>query len=426
VHLLELARGPRRAWVVAAPVALVLVAGQFALLYDGSQYLFRTLDRGAPFIPHGRLPVAGYEALPLAASRLLGVAAARWLHVLVYGGTIVASIGLTGYLVRDRAQRLLLPAVVGSTLLLLPGLVFVTAEGTIVSLLAWPLLAGVVAAMSRRDLALTVVLAVVVAVLHVGSWVVLGAVTVASLPYAWRNRGRVWLSAGLAAVTLLRVVWPRTEYEQYLSGPDTLRYQLDLSLVTPNLVLVPTLAGALLLLLCIEAKLPTRVVAALSALAAVAAVPWAADAQRWGSSAEYRGPAMVLTAGAVVAVGWLLREPDEGVDPRALLMVTGATAAVLVVQAVSWHGMLTDVRRLAAEADTACVTIDADSELAGTVADYWGVPALSALLQGRAPDTLVYQPGGCEDPMQWNPAPGQREHSDWFDLPVVDRRGEAG
>jgi hypothetical protein len=135
---------------------------------------------------------------------------------------------------------------------------------------------------------------------------------------------------------------------------------------------------------------------------------------------------MVVTAGAVVVVGWLLREPDEAVDPRALLAVVGATAAVLVVQAVSWHGMLADVRRLAAEADTACVTIDADSELAGTVADYWGVPALSALLQGRTPDSLVYQVGGCQDPMQWNPAPGQREHSDWFDLPVADRRGAAG
>jgi hypothetical protein len=219
------------------------------------------------------------------------------------------------------------------------------------------------------------------------------------------------LFAGAAAV---RWLIPRDPYEQAGLTAHALRLQYDLSVAGRPLAVIAAAGAVGVAALGVRLRrgsgrpLPAGAATALLLLpllaAAVAILPWARHPADWAQEVAYREFAVLLSLPFVVLLGIDALAPTRFLAPteaapgraraRAAEAVAMLFAAVLVLQAVTTHDLLGELRAQLA-ASRPCLAPTAVVRH-GTAIDFWSVGALAIVLQGRDPATVVLSPADCE------------------------------
>lgn len=398
---------------LAGLTALVAAACRAALTWDGSYYLFATLDRQAPFVAHGRVLVGAVLWPVVWLSRLTGdVDVLAAVFSLLYA--LVPVVALTGAWVLARPRPDLFAwAVLAICLGTLPGQLFWVSEAVIAVQLGWPVLVWAATGAPRRGLPVAAAFAVATLLAHPFAAPMLGLAAGLVVLDLLRGRGsgtgrRIAVVVVLLAVGAGRLLLvAQTGYEESSATLEVVvRHFREGVLGLPLVALVAGWSAGALLLLVRRGRARDLAAGVLAAVAAGALLVWAADPGRWWLGLSFRTWAFFTTMpfALLLAVGAWRRDPravpaagapaPASVSPVVAVVPAVVWAVVLGIQAVLFAGTLA---RLDAEVAAAgpCVEEGGLEAVRRTALDHWGRRAAALLVQGRAPRTLVVREEEC-------------------------------
>jgi hypothetical protein len=135
---------------------------------------------------------------------------------------------------------------------------------------------------------------------------------------------------------------------------------------------------------------------ALGAVALASFVAWVAVPRLWTHVVAYRAAVVFVVVPVAVAAFVDLRFGRVAVSyDAALVGLAGVFAVTLAVQAVQWHRLTSHLDRTTSAASTRCFEQQTVSWLQHTPLDLWPTSALSAVLGGAHPHSVLLPPGGC-------------------------------
>ena len=430
-RLLQLPPASRDAALAGGLAAAGYAAAAFnlaALSWDGSWYLFRSLQDRAPFIPHGRYATYPILWVLVRAARIcsdpraLGVGYGFMLALFP-----LVALGVSwAYLRGEQRAPLRIWPTLGILLAPLPGQLCLLSEATLAAQLLWPVLAILTA--GPPGLAGSFWLAGLSAALwflHPTAAVVFGLAAACCAGQAWGSqppgsrRGDWRRAAAFAALAVGKVLvtfFSVTEYERIqMSGGEVLA-QLAASLAGWPLVLLllTYLLGALVRLeaAAVHPRLGRGAAWAVCVLMMGAGLLWVRDPVRWQGLLDYRRfvlPAVLPLIVLAARHRRILARAPAATDARTpasasanilppmptarwtLTVAAAVFALVLSAQSLVWRNLIERFAdSLAQHADSRGRFVAAD-ELPfthGTVLRHWTAAPLSILLQGRRPATV--------------------------------------
>ena len=423
-------RGPtsllsRSVWLLLGITYVVATVSRIANTWDGSYVLFRVLNDGAPFIPHGRY-VDALTAWPtVLASRLTGnVGFAQTVFSAIYAAIPLLVLALSWWIVQSGHRRFFPWVVLGTTLAMLPGAINITAEANLAALLAWPLMLGALLGVDRPRLVVLALLGAVLVWTHPLGIVLLafagGVAVLSGLRHRDRRRLFLWLAAmfgGFACLSLVRFLLTKSPYESDQISVTTVRVHFSTAVSgAPLLVLLLTLAIAAIVLTMpfnrFVSRTRVRGIDGDSALIILAAVlitliggVWASHLRSWGGAIDYRtyvGIAAVVVmlfavADALFQTG--RHEPDgaaQTVRSVAACAAAAAFAIVFSIQCLTWRDANLRLHDDLARGAGSCLPISALPWAAETALGHWSVTPLTLMQQGRAPRRVIVTAASCD------------------------------
>ncbi len=389
-----------------------------AIAWDGSWYLFRSLQDRTPFIPHERYGTYPLLWVVVQISRIVDdTMTLSVCYGLLLSLVPVGSLALCWHYLRgEERSSLRVYAALGILLAPLPGQLCLMSEATLAAQLLWPILAILCAGLpgtgSSWWLAL---LSLDLFFLHPTAALIYALAAALCGWQAWRGpvsrRGwTIWAAifSALALAKLILSVWAATAYERTQVSGQEMMEQLKTSVSgAPLALLVMTYLLGSLVLLETSGFLPRRVPARIFTVSrlllclvlAWVGVGWAADPLRWQGLLDYRRFVLPALVPILVLAFWswhhLPSAQDPTPPPAGSWMLSGIAAvfaAVLITQSFSWGGLL---ERFTGEllsprlvAAGPLVIGDEMPFTAGTELEHWSACPLSLLLQGRQPHEL--------------------------------------
>jgi len=421
-----------RAYFGLTAVGLIVAAlCGAALSWDGSGYLFETLDKQVPFIPNGRLITLPLLLPVLLVSRVtanLGIL--QVIFGLTYAAVPLGALAASWWVVRDSARPLFVWAVFSIGLGMLPGQFNMTAEANVALQLFWPILLALLVGMRRVHAPLVLAFAVAVLFSHpyaIGLFALAAAVAlVVGLRHKSACRRMRWWAVGFGLLALLALFASvRSSYNIQQVSSGGLGWSLDVS--TAGLPLA-ALACALLAATAVFAaphvarrRKPwlTRSLRAIEAgsiiSVAVVLTMWARDPHLWRWANRYTYPALFaslcfMTLAVLEGLAHLrVKVRDANADSdngaafdwphrlRTIQAIALVFALILCVQGVSWFNLTNRLRETIDQNSWGCVSMAPLGWLQQTPLNQFATPDESILLQGRAPQKVVLSGNGCGD-----------------------------
>jgi len=426
------------------------VVSDVALSWDGAGYLFEILDQRVPFLSHYRLiNIVIHAPILLAAAMTGDVAVLRKVFGAVYALIPLVALGASWWVTQRRAPHLFIWSALGICLVTLPGQLLFVFEAITVVQLFWPLLLIVVLGEERRHWRLMVALSAAILVAHPTAMIVLGLIAVAAAAVsiwmpAHRQAARrtVLIYAVLSFMAAARFLLLSNSFEADALTPDTFVYAVRTALFGLPLAAV-VLVSIAALLVCVERAGPgvarrsrlQRIAYPLALAATIGAglclLVWASDIRLWRFEHGYRLLALICSLPLVgVAIFDALRggPADDSLQEafvrrrlRLAQIAAGCFAVVLAVQSIGWQGATSHLSREIQQSPWSCLSVTSEGWIAGTPLNYWTMPALSMLLQGRAPLKVVMSGDGCSGEtfaagVRMNPWFVRPWSGRWFDL----------
>ena len=411
---------------------------------DGSWYLFRSLQDGAPFVPHQRYGTYAVLWIVVQASKIvhdpstLGIGYGLLVALFPLG-----SLALSWYYLRgaEHAPLRIWPAL-GILLTALPGQLCLISEGALAAQLLWPVLAIIAAGIPGIGAsAWLTVLAAELFLIHPTASAVFALAAALGGWRAWTRPGAtrtawIWtgLFAALAIGKLLLTMLLATDYERSQVSWEQLRGQFaDSVLGFPILLLALVYAAGFLFLSRTGAgrqgsawTSPRAIYLFLAAAAVCMGWRWAADPAKWQGALNYRRFVLPATLPLVAMALWQYRRLSGNWQPAlfpSAFVLSGISAVfsiVIVTQSLAFTALLEPFTR-ALSVRSPSRRFVAPDELAftkNTFLRHWTACPLSILLQGRTPHTLfVLKLGDVQGQMvQVNPWEQISLIDGWFTL----------
>ena len=418
---------------VLAAIGLACAVAAFAglpLAWDGSSYLFETLDHQTFFAPHGRFINWMLQLPVLAVSQFTDATPALVVTFsLSYAAVPVAALVAAWLVVKDTCPALMVWPILSVGLATLPGQALFVSEALFVTQLLWaPLLAVLTRAPLHRLPG--PVFAGLLTISHpFGLPVLAGLALTAAVMRHWRWAA---LAVALTAVAATRLALTHTSFESSSLSVDFARGQFDRAVAGIPLLIVGCAAALGLLLRPLErfgdARAPVwnALIAAPLLVAAGAGIAWAVDTSTWRNALDYRTWALAAAAPfaglAVIDAVSRSRRRASWVHMRVSAGVAAVFLAVVVTQSVAWATLRASVAREASERSGPCVDLASVRSAHGTPLEFWALPAYSLLVQGRTPQHVILADcDGWTDPSRLPLYPWADRHMDsgWFDLSAL-------
>jgi hypothetical protein len=415
--------------VIAALGVAVLSGG--ALLWDGSYYLYATLDTQTPFLPNHRYIAVVLETPVLEAYHFThNMYVLKLVFGLTYAMIPLLSLAVSWLIVRRTAPALFVWAALGFGFGTLMLQLFFVAEATISVQLMWPVILAVITRPRWWTRVAVGLLSLIAFFTHPFALalfaVAAGLAVVVGIRYR-AERLEKWLWAFgfviLGAVGVHRFASLQTNYEtdqislqilqlhyqQALQGLPILAFGA-VGLAIALLFAAPYLQGrqklwqqrwaqADLTMLLYTAEL-----ASLLAAGALFAT-WAVVPRLWAGALDYRTWVLFFSLPFMGMAGLesLLSRSEHGQGPgtqlnhrtRTVQVVGLVFATVIVLQSLSWHNVTNQLREAMAESLQPCIPIKALTNVPHTALAYWSLTPYSLLLQSTMPDKFVLN-GDCE------------------------------
>jgi hypothetical protein len=399
-----------------------------ALTYDGSYYLYGSLEDQHPMIPNRR-EIHGPLQWPViwASHTIQDTGALELIFNVMYVNIPFLALAASWWIVRKTAPWLFLWAALGICIAMLPGQIGFISEGAYIMQLAWPIFLAVLTRVRSRHLPLLIFLCYVILVTHPYAVAIFGAAAllafVAGLHYTEQRRERWLWAAALAALTVFTLARFLTSVNSYESGQlesNLLVMRFESSVLgAPLIGLVLAWIGSGFIVSRYRQPLPDfqgiwplrfaeyRFIAATG----ITFLAWAAFPLLWADALSYRFflvplavpfilfallDSLALNAGrlpgdpAPMALLWKHR--------RRLTQAVGLIFALtLAVQSFIWLNLTNKLRDTLAQSQTACLTTDSPALAwaSQTVLNHWSITAYSVVVQGRTVTKIVEPPEGC-------------------------------
>lgn len=411
--------------LIAVSLAFAALCG-VPLMYDGSWYLFRTLDLQAAYIPHNRYvsllfhwPIlwTSYVTSDLRILRLVFSATYAILPLL----TLLSC----WWILREERRTLFVWVAASLGLAVLPGQVLFASEVSIANQMVWLVWLAVILQMPQRAVVVVVPAAVVLFLSHpVAAGYFLGcaglALLIAMLRRASRRRMLVWslIFFGLAVGEAVMFALLRDPYEtSELSLAMQLQHYHASAAGLPTVAILLVWLGGLLLLLrrsifsgkigAFARTMRFGEIASIS-LAGVVFMIWARDPTSWRFALDFRDLAtlslapFMLFAALEVILGAESTDSEAAAEWAHRLQLTQIVAVVFLVtlgiQSAIWYGLRTELSNTIESTPEACIPASSISWLDRTPLYHWATPTLSIVLQSRAPEKIVLEKDDCSDP----------------------------
>lgn len=377
-----------------------------AMAWDGSNYLFLTLQAGEPVITHHR-----YSNLPtmlaiLQASQFISATKVlALLYTAFVAITPIASLALCMWYLRGPFASLRVWAVLGLLFSVLPGQICLISEASLAVQAFWPLLAIIAVGLPVSALPWAVLLSAYIFFLHPTAVLLFGLATLLCAGAAirvpqHRRRWIIW-TVVFASVSLLRFLFSlltATPYEksELSLGPNWMAFLG--AFAGPSSVMLFTLyCLGVIYLAGVVGKMPpisTRkaILAALTVFFVVG-MYWAIDSENWNGALSYRRFVLVCTLPfvAMAAFHWSrLQREDIPLNflPSAPILLSLAFAVIFSAQSLTWRA---DWGKFESGLATAPGPFVIKSDLPwtnGRPLDHWSSTTFSIILQGRQPSVL--------------------------------------
>ncbi len=420
-----------------ALIAIALIVGVVvggAMMWDGSYYLYKALDTGQPYAPHGRFINVPLQWPVIWASQLISnVNVLKVLFGLMYALIPLGSLLLAWWIVKDSRPTLFVWAALGigfGTLML--QLTFV-AEAILVLQLFWPFLLGLLVPPRRSVYIIMAILIIVILVSHPFAIFLLPVAAVAAFLMGWRYPERrlqlwIWAAALCAAIVIvvLRFITMSDIYESERVSLDVLQATFNTSMTGIRLVGVLSIYGATALIFLVpfilhgrqrlaqhwdvQSRSLSNVLYALElggiVLAGLALLIWGAYSRLWQTALTYRVWALFVSLpfmGLAVLEG-LIQGPVWKLDlegmwrhrRRTIQMIGVVFLIVIVTQSLSWVNLDNGIRQTIAANPGACVPQSTIARQSADLLGHWTMTPYSILVQGMEPQKIVLPDSVCK------------------------------
>jgi len=451
-----------RAYFGLTAVGLVFAALRGAALsWDGSGYLFETLDKQTPFVPNGRLIDIPLQLPVLLVSRVTNdPGVLQTVFGLTYAAIPLIALAAAWWVVRDRARSLFVWAALGIELGMLPGQFDFTSEANIALQLFWPVLLALLTGLRRAHVPLVAALAIAVLASHPDAGALFILALVVALAIGLRHKGeerrmrRCAVAFGVLAVAAL-FVSSRSGYDAQQVSLDILRWSIAVS--TSGLPTV-ALACALFVAAAVSAGpfaerrwgrhliLALHVIELVGIAAALLALAvWASDPHLWRWANKYSFPTLFVSLCfmAIAVFEGLVHAPDAARDaardahpvaeldwPHRIGTIQATAlvfSIVLCIQSTTWFNLTGRLRETMDQNAWDCVSMAPLGWLQQTPLNQFATPDQSILLQGRVPQKVVLAGNGCGDAafsegVRLNQYALRGWNQGWFDLRALGGR----
>lgn len=400
-----------------------------ALAFDGSYYLFSTIENLVPMAPNRREVHRLLLQAPLFASHYTSdVGLLQAIMGISYALAPFLALLLAWWMVRDRAPGMFVWAALGILIAPLPGQFTFISEGAIVVQFAWALFLGALLGFRRREWLPAALAGALIFFSHPYAFVLFGLAALLALVPARspaRRRDALATAALLALVAALaawRFFSGMSDYEAGQISIDVFQRRFFSALVGLPLagLLCALLAGWLVVL-----RERRRSQVRLLLLAGVAFAVWAAIPALWQDILSFRFFLLPVLFPFVLLAALDTARPGDlpWAERRSVIrMVGGVFAATLLLQSLAWFNMMGALRDATMTSLAACLSTPTSAEglppQAGprldwlwpgraaesgtldwvyhTPINHWSITALALMVQGNTPHTLVLPDGGCE------------------------------
>ena len=423
----------------AAAVYLFAAWSLVALSWDGSGYLFNSLQAGAPVITHYR-----YSNFPM----LFALVQARafidnpmWLGIgyglLLSLTPLLSLVACLRILRGPELAPLRIWPVLGILLGALPGEICLMSEASLAVQAFWPLAAFALAGTPRRGIAWMALFIPYLFFLHPTTAVMFGLAAALCLELAIsrsnvRRAAIMWAGIfGIAAAgRLIHSFFYATNYERTeLAWKPNWEAFLGAIWGWPIVLLAAIYLLAFACLAAGTGKFDSRTARnwALAAGLAIIAIGcwWASNAVLWNGAISYRRFVLACALPLVAMAGVHARAIRRDTTPhhvpffnRTCIFATWAFVIVYAVQAWTWRS---DIARFSAALRTSpapFVTTEDLPWIRNSPLEHWSATMLSILVQGRQPRTIFseHREGNAEGHIILFPGEGGLfpGHDGWF------------
>jgi hypothetical protein len=464
--------------LVAGALIVAAICGD-ALAWDGSYYLFETLDNQTPYAPHGRLHDLLLNLPALEASHLIqDFTIIRLVFNLSYIILPLATLAASWLIVRKRAPALFVWPALAIGLGTLPGQISLTSEGIQAAQLGWPILLATLLRLEWRWFPVALAFAAVVFVAHPTGSAVFGLSALVAAVIGFRHREDRWKMWGwacglavLAVACFLLVYTDAYETGQMSMSLQEAHFRSSVAGMPLYALLLTWIAALVLFLLPRIGPVGKRTFARthnvhraadnldLSApnyrttrmseflyfygyigvvAAGVILLVWASNPANWGGELDFKGwafacslPFMLLAAvegifghpGAPGPTGLGLSGYRMGV----ILLSGGVYLGVLGTQSLVFAHLTSELQQDIRTNTSGCIPIYGVPALNDTLFTHWSISSLAIDLQTRKPRTVVLDTFTCAGAwhagqvqlISWDP---YSYITKWFNLGVVRSR----
>jgi hypothetical protein len=403
----------RTAQLILNPVIVFVVAGfgalygalsNMAVSWDGSYYLFNTLESQQPFEPHLRFVNAITQAPTLIAQRFTDqLPLLRLMYGMTYMAVPLLALIASWVVLRRGHRHMFVWPVLAVLVATLPGQVNATCEALQSAQLVWPALLAAIVGVERGDRLAWFVIAIsglFAAVAHPYGVVLMAGVLVVCL--LGRRKREAMLTAVLLVSAVANAWWSFDPYESHQITTGVIHTGFMNAVWGGPMVAIGSSAiGAALIALGDRSRHRTLLAAtgvACQFLALASLVPWAASPTLWDGALDFRiFTPVVIVPMAIVALFDGRRSAPADLNWRQIAAVTAAAgfAAIMVVQGLSVQRLDAALTDAIDSGTSGCVTQADIQGSQGTVLDAWSTPARSILFGSRTPIAVVLPGNQC-------------------------------
>lgn len=422
-----------------------------AVSWDGSYYLFRTLDAQTPFFPSSRLINTPLELPVILVSHFtnnLGIL--QTLFGLTYILIPITALTVSWWLVRDRKPSLFVWAAFGIGFGTLPSQFDLVAEANMAVQLFWPIILGVLIGIRRAEAPIIFLLAVAAFFTHPVAVVPLFLLaTGLSLITGLHDKNGIWwvfVFGGLSAIAVLRLTlgsgtgWLSLEiirHALYSSVAILPIYSLIFAFLAGFMVFITSLLKRWLKVKGLWVNALYAVEFWNMVMAGIFLLVWARYPFLWSSTLGFRHWVLIssLPFMLMATLESLIYRHDALVDAtsdwahrtRTVRMVALVFLVVLFAQGISWVGLTNRLRETIIQSRDVCISSSSVSWLTQTPLNHWSITSYSILLQGRVPEKVILADNLClagkvPSDLHVSPWDPPLTGDGWFDLQKLKNR----
>ncbi|HEX2910246.1 MAG TPA: hypothetical protein VH186_05515 [Chloroflexia bacterium] len=388
------------------------------LSWDGSNYLFKILDKQSPYVPYGRLMnVVLHYPIILASNITNNISVLQLLFNFIYVSIPLVALYLAWWMVKDYSKNLFIWPVLGIGLVTLLGQLFFVSEAIIAVQLFWTVFLGTLLRFPKQKVPVVVLVSAVIYFIHPFAILLFAIASMLCVALLLINKQSrllytTWAIAFtiLSVTAFLRFTGAQNSYEYQQLSMDLLQTQFNTALagwpfrVLELIWIVSIFVFAAPFLSRIKSRMRISITHALQiSLILVAGgllVVWALDPYQWNKAFDYRAfpvftsiPLMglaffesIIGKGQNLSLFWAKRS-------SIILLVGAIFFIVLSIQSFGWFNLSNQLREALPANAKACYSQNDIEWIANSPIDHWSVTPYSLLLQGKEPHSIVVSKG---------------------------------